>query len=154
MVITMIIITALLAGAAVLTQMQVRSSRGAQLTRSGHAALYCAESGLTAAREVVTANHAQWNAALSMTTEPAWLAGIVHDIDGDTTADFMITLRDNDDETPNDRTRDNDLTVYVVSRCIKDPEQPTEVSELVRFNGAGNCYQSQLGGCGGNNNAN
>ena len=80
-----------------------------------------------------------------------------HDVDGDTVADFVITLRDNDDETAptlNDAARDNDLTIYIVSTCTKYPDVPTQVSELVRFNGAGNCYQSQLGGCGGNNNAN
>jgi hypothetical protein len=85
------------------------------------------------------------------------LSGINHDIDGDGVADFTITLKDNDDELPplaNDTTRDNDLKVYVVSTCTKYPDTPKQVIELVQYNGGGNCYQSQQGGCGGNGNSN
>jgi hypothetical protein len=157
MVVTMIIVAALLAGAAVLASMQLKSSKGSEITRTGLSALSCAESGIVAARPTVMANYGQWNGSLTSPTEPTWLSVVNHDVDGDTLPDFTITLRDNDDETaptPNDLTRDNDLTVYIVSTCTKYPDVPTQVSELVRFNGAGNCYQSQLGGCGGNNNAN
>ncbi len=153
MLVTMIVITALLAGAAALAQVQVRSTRGAQLDRASISALHCAESGLTAARATVAASYPLWNAVLGATAEPSWLAGIDHDLDGDGVADFAITLRD-DDELPVDATRDNDLAVYIVSTCTKYPEVPTTVEELVRYNGAGSCYQAQLGGCGGNNNAN
>ena len=154
MLVTMVVVAALLAGAAALASMQHRSSRGAELSRTSITALYCAESGLAAARDTVAANYALWNGSLGATTEPAWLASVDHDVDGDGAADFELTLRDNDDDTPNDPARDNDLTVYVVSRCIKYPEVQTTVTELVRWNGGGNCYQAQLGGCGGNNNAN
>ena len=154
LLVTMIIVSALLAGAAVLVHMQMKSSRGAEMSRTMTSALHCAEAGLTAARPVVMTSYPQWNASLGMTVEPAWLASVNHDIDGDNAADFRITLKDNDDDTPNDLTRDNDLTVYVLSTCIKYPDVYTQVAELVRFNGGGNCYQSQLGGCGGNNNAN
>jgi type II secretory pathway pseudopilin PulG len=154
LLVTMILVAALLAGAAVLTSMQTKSNRSAELTRSSISALYCAESGLSAARNVVATSYASWNASLGATTEPAWLASVNHDIDGDGAADFALTLRDNDDETPNDVTRDNDLTVYIVSTCTKYPDVQTKVAELVRWNGGGNCYQAQLGGCGGNNNAN
>ncbi|HLL21442.1 MAG TPA: hypothetical protein VK427_04880 [Kofleriaceae bacterium] len=151
----MIVIAALLAGAAVLTQMQMKSSQGSQLARASLSSLYCAESGIAAARATVMASYAQWNSSLGLATEPSWLAAVDHDIDGDGQADFVITLRDNDDETPtNDPSRDNDLTIFIVSTCVKNPDAPGRVEELVRFNGAGNCYQSQLGGCGGNNNAN
>ena len=157
MLVTMIIIAALLAGAAVLARMSMNSTRGSQATRTSISSLHCAEAGLVAARTAVMASYAQWNAALAAGTEPAWLAAVPHDLDGDAAADFRITLKDNDDETApiaNDLTRDNDLTVFIVSTCIKYPEVQTTVAEMVRWNGGGNCYQSQLGGCGGNNNAN
>jgi hypothetical protein len=155
MLMTMIIITALLAGGAVLTSVTTKSFRGAELTRTGMTSLYCAESGLAVARAAVMTNYGGWNAALAAGTEPAWLASVDHDIDNDGSNDFRITLKDNDDETgPNDPTVDNDLQVFVVSTCVKYSEVQTAVTELVRFNGGGNCYQAQLGGCGGNNNAN
>ena len=154
LLVTMIIIAALLAGAAVLASIQMKSTRGAEMARTSMTSLHCAEAGLTAARGLVMASYAQWNASLGMTTEPAWLAPVNHDIDGDTVEDFRITLKDNDDDMPNDLARDNDLTVYILSTCTKYPDVYTQVAELVRFNGGGNCYQSQLGGCGGNNNAN
>lgn len=154
MLITMILITSMLAGGAVLVNLQLGSTRTAGLAHAKMSATYCAESGLATARSAITANYPLWNAALAAGTEPAWLAAIPHDLDGDGVADFRITLRDNEDETPLDPARDNDLTVYVVSRCIKYDDAPGEVMELVRFNGGANCYQSQFGGCGGNGNEN
>jgi type II secretory pathway pseudopilin PulG len=154
MLVTMIVVAALLAGAAALAAVQHKSTRGAEMSRAGLSSLYCAESGLAAARDTVANSYAQWNASLGDPTEPSWLASVSHDLDGDGTADFEITLRDNDDDTPSDPARDNDLIIYIVSKCIKHPDVQTAVTELVRWNGAGNCYQAQLGGCGGNNNAN
>ena len=152
MVMTLIVIAALLAGAAALTQLQLSSGKSATLQRTSTTALYCAEAGLAKARSVVSASYPQWNSSLGQTTEPAWLASIDHDVDDDGAADFEITLRDNHDDA--DLTRDNDLAIYIVSTCIKYEDVQTTVTELVRWNGAGNCYQAQLGGCGGNNNAN
>ena len=157
MLVTMILIAALLAGAAVLASMQMKSTRGSEITRTSLASMHCAEAGIVAARTAVMTSYPLWNASLGTTTEPAWLASVNHDIDNDGAADFRITLRDNDDEIApiaNDLTRDNDLQVFVVSTCIKFRDVQTQVAELLRFNGGGNCYQSQLGGCGGNNNAN
>lgn len=154
MLVTMILSAALMAGAAALVSVQLHATRSSGLTRSSISSVHCAEAGLAAARASVAANYAQWNASLGQSTEPSWLAGIDHDLDGDGVADFAIKLRDNDDETPADLTHDNDLSVFVVSTCTKYPDTPTEISELVRFNGGGNCYQAQLGGCGGNANAN
>lgn len=157
MLVTMVLIAALLAGAAVLASMQTKSTRGSQLTRASITSLHCAESGLVAARPAVMTNYPNWNGALAAGTEPAWLAAVDHDIDGDGAADFRLVLKDNDDETapmPNDITRDNDLTIYIVSTCIKNPDVEAQVAEMVRWNGGGSCYQAQLGGCGGNNNAN
>lgn len=154
MLLTMIVSAALMAGAAALVSVQLHSTRNSGLTRSSISSVHCAEAGLAAARAAVAANYAQWNATLGQSIEPSWLAAIDHDLDGDGVADFAITLRDNDDDTPADPAHDNDLSVFVVATCTKYPETPTEISELVRFNGGGNCYQAQLGGCGGNANAN
>jgi hypothetical protein len=154
MLVTMIMVAALLAGAASLAAMQMKSMRGSEMARTSISSLHCAEAGIVAARSAVMTNYALWNASLGETTEPSWLSAVNHDIDNDGTADYLITLRDNDDEATNDLTRDNDLQVFVVSTCIKFPDVQTQVAEMVRFNGGGNCYQAQLGGCGGNNNAN
>lgn len=154
MLVTMVLMAALLAGATALVSLQLKSTRGADMSRSNITAMYCAEAGLVRARTTVAANYGSWNAALGQTTEPTWLAGIDHDVDGDGSPDFQITLRDNFDDTPEDPTVDNDLTIYLVSTCTKYPDTPTEVTELVRFNGGGHCYDAQLGGCGGNANAN
>jgi hypothetical protein len=154
MLITLILMSVLLSGAAVMVSMQTRSTRDAGMMRSKMSALNCAEAGLVIARSTVAANYGLWNDALAQGTEPSWLAALDHDLDDDGAADFTITLRDNNDEIPDDQTRDNDLSIFIVSTCIKFPDTPAEVTELVRFNGGGNCYNAQLGGCGGNANAN
>jgi len=157
MLVVMVVVTALFAGAAVVTRLHLQGARSADYTRSGLGALYCAEAGLAVARGAVAQHYAGWNAALAAGTEPSWLAGLDHDLDDDGRADFEITLRDNDDEPVNvgsDPARDNDLRVYVVARCTKYAETEREVIELVQFNGGGSCYEAQFGGCGGNGNAN
>jgi hypothetical protein len=121
-------------------------------------ALYCAEAGLSAARPLVAANYTQWNAALTAGTEPAWLiAGLGnHSIDGDTTADFEISLRDNDDEVSpiaNNTLIDNDQTIYIVSKCKKFPDTEKEVVELVTYTGTSGCIKTQQGGCSGDGNS-
>jgi len=169
MLITMILIAALLGGAAILAGMQLASTRSSDLTRTGTQATYCAEAGLALARSTVLQNYPSWAAAIlasgtalnggTQPIEPTWLNGINHDLDtspADGIADFYVYLKDNDDEMTgaNDRTLDTDLKVFIVSRCIKYPDAIREVEELVQFTGGGTCYQSQLGGCGGNNNGN
>lgn len=155
MMMTLIVTAALLAGSAVLVSLQVGSNRGAELTRSGLTALYCAEAGISAARSAVAANYAGWAQYLGTNTEPSWLSTIDHDVDDDGADDFAITLRDNHDEgTANDPTKDNDLQVFVASTCIKFPETAKQLVELVRVSSGGNCYNAQLGGCGANGNAN
>lgn len=155
MLLVMIILAALMAGAATLTSVSASSSRSAATTNMMKASLACAEAGIVASRSFVMTNWTNWNAALAAGTEPAFLSSVSRDLDGDGLADFVVTLEDNVDETgTNDPTKDNDLTVYVVSQCTKYADTPVKVAELVRYNGGGNCYQAQLGGCGGNNNAN
>jgi hypothetical protein len=156
MLVTLILISALLAGAAVLAAMQMSSTRSSDITRTGMSATYCAEAGLAAARSVVAANYGSWAGNLGTGVEPTFLNSMSHDIDGDNVADFTIYLRDNDDETngTNNTAVDNDLRIFIVSRCTKYPENMKEVEELVQYSGGGTCYQSQQGGCWGNGNSN
>lgn len=164
MLITMIIIAALLAGAAVLVSMQMSSSRSTELTRNGLAALYCAEAGLAAARSVVTSNYGAWDAALTgncadsdcaSLIEPGWLSAISHDLDGDLISDFALYVRDNDDDAmPQDYDSDEDDTVFIVARCTKYPDSPRQVEELINHRPAMNQYRCQLGDILGQGNDN
>ena len=154
MLVTMILMAALLSGAAALVTLQLGATRSAGIVREKISSLHCAEAGLVTARATVAASYGQWNAALALGTQPSWLASLDRDVDDDGSPDFTLTLRDNFDEMPENAQQDNDLSVFIVSRCIKYGDAPTEVAELVRFNGGGSCYDAQLGGCGGNANAN
>jgi hypothetical protein len=158
--VTMLIIAALMAGAGILLSLQLRSSRTSDFTRSGTAALYCAEAGIAAARNVVAQSYSGWNGNMCtnpdpmLCTEPDWLATGIgsHDIDGDGDADFVVYLRDNDDDA--NGTIDNDLQVFVVSRCLAFPDTPKQVEELVLHNGAPPCMPFQQGGGNGDGNNN
>lgn len=163
MLVTMILVTALLAGVAVVASLQFASNRATDLTRNGLAALYCAEAGLMAARPTIMGGYDQWPIALaaynSGPTQPAWLSNSVfsHDIDADGIDDFQIYLQDNDDEappTPDNPLVDIDSKVFIVSKCIKYPDTPKVVKELVQYTPAQNCYRGQLGGCNGRGNNN
>jgi hypothetical protein len=160
MLVTMIIIAALLAGAAVVVSMQVQATRASGLTKQGLEALYCAEAGLAAAHSVVAANYSNWATQIAIdpngTTQPTWLGDTAfsHDLDGDGVDDFIVTIKDNDDETSglNDLTKDLDAKIFIISTCIKYPDTPKQVVELVNYSGGGTCYKSQEGGCNGNGN--
>lgn len=168
MLVTLILIAALLAGAGVLLSMQLASTRSADLTRTNISAVFCAEAGLAAARPIVAQNYAQWRTSLCTTSrtdpascvEPAWLASAIdaagtHDLDGDGRADFALYLRDNDDELgTNDPTVDNDLRVFVAARCLTYPDTPKQVDELVEHNGSFGCIGNMIGGADGDGNAN
>ena len=181
MLVTMIVVVALLSGAAVLVSMQVASNRSADITRTGLTSLYCAEAGLDAARPLVASNFAGWSGNLGTNIEPTWLnngpgctvatpsgccVGVActtttppalnHDIDGDGLPDFVITLVDNVDESPNNPAVDNDQSIFVVSTCINPryPDVQKQIEELVYFSGGGTCYHSQQGNCANNGNFN
>jgi hypothetical protein len=161
LVVTMIILTALAAGAASLVSVQMSSTKGNELSTSGNKSLYCAESGLAVGVPVVAANYTQWAATLGAggTNEPAWLYAAIgsHDIDGDGRDDFAVYIKDNEDEAPpltNDPTVDNDLKVFVVARCLEHTDTPREVQVLVQISGGGTCYKGQLGHCDNNDNNN
>jgi hypothetical protein len=168
MLVTMIVIAALLAGAAVLASMQMSSNRSTELTRNGLASLYCAEAGLAAAREYIGSNYGQWNPALAANcadgdcksvVQPSWLDNTIfsHDLDNpaDSVDDFMVSLRDNDDEIgAQNGSVDADDKVYIVSRCLKYPDTPKTVEELIEYKPAMNCYKMGKGGCNSQGNSN
>jgi type II secretory pathway pseudopilin PulG len=171
MLVTLIIISSLLAGAVVLVSMQLASNRSTDLSRSSVTALYCAEAGLHAARLAVGAaastdlDAAVAASAAGTTTEPAWLTTAInangdHDVNGDNAGpDFHVYLKDNDDEVVNSVTNnladDIDNKVWVVSVCDPYPETPQSVSELLSIPvQVGKMYDWQSGGAFGNNNYN
>ena len=168
MLVTLILISALLAGGGVLISLQMTSTRSADLTRTSMSSVFCAEAGLAAARPIVAQNYAQWGASLCPTYrtnpaacgEPAWLSTAInnwgtHDLDGDGQPDFEIYVHDNDDEPgTNNLSVDNDLRVFVVARCIKYLDTPKQVEELVEHNGSFGCIGNMIGGSDGDGNAN
>lgn len=168
MVVTMIVVAALLAGAAVLASMQLSSNRSTELTRNGLAALYCAEAGLTAARAHVANNYAVWTAALAANcadadcttlVQPTWLGtgAFSHDVDGGAVSDdFQVYIRDNDDEPSGtqDYAADVDDQVFIVARCTKYADTPKQVEELIKYKPAMNPYCAQEAGANSRNNDN
>jgi hypothetical protein len=161
MLVTLVLIAALIGGAAVVVSMQLASTKSADVTKIGMSSLYCAEAGLAAAHSAVAANKANWPAALAASasgdyTEPTWLqTAFPHNVGSGSGTDFQIYLKDNDDETgSNDLAVDIDGKIFIISRCIKYPDNPKQVGELIEATGGNSCYESQEGGCGGNGNAN
>ena len=159
MLVTMLLITALLAGAVVLTRMQPVSTRSADVGRQSNKSFNCAEAGVVTARAIVASSFNRWDEALATypsTAEPQWLNDAIgsHDLNGDSVDDFEIYLLDNDDETlgPLDPTHNNDLQVFIVSRCTSVTDYPKEVRELIEFNGGTNAYESQNRGATSANN--
>jgi len=165
MLVTLLVIVSLVAGAAVLVGLQMASNRSTDLTRSGTNALYCAEAGLVAARPIVVANYTQWGAALALSAasnfaEPTWLSTGInasmggHDLDTTVAStDFRVHLEDNHDETgASVPGTDTDLRIFIVSTCLAYPDTPKQVRELVEYNGVVACYPGQIGGGGGANN--
>lgn len=161
MVVVITLIAALLVGAGISVFLQVSDTRSTGLIRAARSSLYCAEAGLAAARPMIGVNYALWPEMLDAdpSNDPPWYP-ITGDIDDppDGVPDFEVTIRDNDDElppNPNDLNLDNDLRIFVVSRCTKYPETPREVLELVMYQGGGNSYRNQSGqGAGNSGNAN
>ncbi len=162
MLVTMIVIGALLAGAASLTNMQVQTQRSQDLVKTNISSLYCAEAGVAAARTALAATYSSWGAGLAQSAignkaEPDWLATAIgsHDLDGDGEGDFSAYIYDNsDDPGDNNPQADNDLQVFLVVSCTKFPETPNTITELVKYNGGTGCHPSQIGGCGGEGNGN
>jgi hypothetical protein len=158
MVTSMIVLSGLLVAAGASVYLLTAETKSTSFTASSRRSLFCAEAGLAAARNIVARNHGGWNAALDVNTaDPAWypITGYL-EANGSGPPDFTVTLKDNDDELPpldNEPNRDNDLRVFIVSRCDRYPEHPRTVMELVEYSSAGHTYRHQ-GGQGGNNSGN
>jgi hypothetical protein len=85
MLVTLIVTSALIAGAAVLASTQMASTRGSSIARNGLQSLYCAEAGLAMARPWVMAQYQvdQWKSSLTLSAsgtassawEENWLSG-------------------------------------------------------------------------------
>lgn len=120
------------------------------MVKASRSSLFCAEAGLSASRSIITLNHATWPLVLDadLTNNPPWYP-IRGSIDSDPDDDFEVTIRDNDDELPptlNDPTRDIDLQVFAVARCIKNANASREIVELLQVAGGGHLYRNQAGG--------
>lgn len=142
--VVLVVLGVLLAAAATLTQLEVTSTRSSGMVVNSTRALYCAEAGLAAARPIIAANVASWNASLCSPPEqpcpePPWLAAALnHDLDTPAVPtdppDFIVIITDNDDEAVNDLDRDSDGTIQIVSTCLKYPDAPRQVTETVHLN--------------------
>lgn len=161
MVVVVTILAALLAGGAVALVLQVGNTKQAGLVKSQRAAMYCAEAGLVAARGALSATPSLWNALLDADPDnnPSWYphgVGVTGDIDQppDGDVDYQVVVRD-DDDGDGDPESDANARIYVISRCIKYPNTPAEIVELIDMSGAGHTYRNQAGqGPGNTGNAN
>jgi hypothetical protein len=154
MLVVSTILVALLAGGGIALYLQLESTKSASLTKSGKSSLYCAEAGLAASRGIISLNYFAWPTLLDgdASNDPPWYP-IRGDIDGDGKNDYEVTVLDNDDEVApadNDPAIDSDEKIFVVSKCLQNPEVPRQVMELVEYGGGGHIYKSQAGGGAGN----
>jgi hypothetical protein len=160
MVLVLTILAALLAGGAIALTLQRGSTQSSGLTASNRRSLYCAEAGLSAARQFVLVNTSNWDAMLddvvgtssTYDNNPEGFP-IEGDIDDDGEVDYEVTVRDDDDDAV--ATTDVNGRIFLVSKCIKWPAYESEVLELIDVSGAANVCTNRLqkGGCaskGGN----
>jgi hypothetical protein len=162
MIVVMVILVALLSAGAIALYLQVAENRSASLVKQTRESLFCAEAGLAVGREMLGEQYTLWQDMIDNdpSNDPPDYP-IRRDIDGDNVIDFEVTVEDNDDELattgqPNDPDVDQDLRVFIVSRCIRlDKTAPREVRELVEYSSQGAVYRNQQGqGQGNTNNAN
>lgn len=157
MVLVITVLAALLAVGAIGLSLQLNSTKSATLVKDSRSALYCAEAGIAAARNILTANRAVWNDLLAWNadntlTKPVWYP-ITGDIDDDGVMDFTVTIRDDGDDL--DPLTDFNDTIIVVSVCTKYGDSPSSVMEVISLQGGGHSYRNQSGqGSGNTGNAN
>jgi hypothetical protein len=157
MVVVLTILAALFVGGAYALYLQIQDTRAAGYVSRERQALYCAEAGLVATRQFVAANQPLWGDMLNPNVADPAGYPVQGDLTGDGQIDFIGTIEDNLDEPPDahDPFTDNDLRLYVISRCVQFPDSPREVRELVEFAPIGGYYRSQAGhGPGGTGNTN
>lgn len=145
-----VILTGLLVAASATAYLLTIETRSTGMVTMARRSLFCAEAGLAAGRATVVANYATWSLVLDGVAgnDPAWYPITGRMEAGAGPADYEVTLRDNDDELPplaNDPTVDNDLKVFIISRCTRYPEYPRVVMELIEYQRAGDAYRSQSG---------
>jgi hypothetical protein len=156
LMVVMIVMAALMTAGGLAIYVSSSEIKSTGYVATSRQALFCAEAGLAASRSVVTANYASWGLALDGDSgnDPLWypIQGHLSDTpSGD--PDYEVTIRDNDDEhspAPNDPTKDSDLQVYVQATCLKYPDTPRTVTELIQYQGNGYVYRNQSGQGGGN----
>jgi len=157
LMVTIILISALLAGGMLAIYLMVADTKSAQYVTESRGALFCAEAGLTGGREYVEANAGNWGLMLDDDdgNDPVGYP-VEGDLDGDNVNDWSVTVKDNDDDFPtNDPFADSDGAIFMVATCIKYPDTPRQVMEMLSFSGGGTNYRNQAGqGAGGTNNAN
>jgi hypothetical protein len=157
MTITMMLVLALLAAGALAFYLSMADTHSAIYVTQSRGALFCAEAGLSGARDYVSSSAGEWPQMLDTDTgnDPAGYP-VEGDLDGDGNNDWRVTIRDNDDEYPTDDPNvDTDGTIFMVSTCLGYPDTPREVLEMISFSGGGTNYRDQSGqGAGGSNNAN
>jgi hypothetical protein len=151
MLLVVVLLTSLLAAAATAGYLISIETRSTAMVTTQRRALFCAEAGLAAARDVMLAGHASWDSVLdgAAGNDPAWYP-VRGRTDGADVGppDFEVTLRDNDDEVApfaDDPTHDNDLRVFMVSRCLRHTDTPRTVIELIEDRITGEAYRSQGG---------
>lgn len=149
MVVVITILAALLAGGAVALTLQLGSTRQTAVVKSSKTAMYCAEAGLASARFTIQANYQLWNQLLDTDpdNDPSWYP-IEGDIDDppDGVNDYIVTVYDDDDDA--DKNSDINSAVFIRSRCVKYPQTPAEILELMSLSGDTHCYSNQKGACG------
>lgn len=157
LMVTIILISALLAGGMLAIYLMVADTKSAQYVTESRGALFCAESGLAGGRTYVETNSGNWGLMLDDDegNDPDGYP-VEGDLDGDGEADWQVTVRDNDDDFPtNDPFVDSDGAIFMVATCTKYPDTPRQVMEMISFSGGGTNYRNQAGqGAGGTNNAN
>ena len=154
LVITMMLVSALLAGGALALYLQIGDTRSAQYVSEKRAAFYCAEAGLVGAR---SANSGSW--ALMLDSDPLDDPEgypVEGDLDSDGDVDWRVEIKDNDDEYPTDNPAyDSDGMVFMISTCLTYPDTPREVMQLVRVSAGQHSCRNQRGqGAGNTSNAN
>jgi hypothetical protein len=157
LVVTMILVTALLAAGSLALYLHVSDTHSASFVAQNRGALFCAEAGLAGARDYISENSTDWPVMLDGTTsnDPDGYP-VEGDLDGDGNMDWHVEIRDNDDEYPTDNPDvDTDGTIFMVATCLNYTDTPRELLEMVSFTGGGTNYRNQSGqGAGGSNNAN
>jgi len=158
MVLVLTVMAALLAAGSVALLLQVNASKSSNLVASSKRALFCAEAGLQASRTFIVANKSSWTLMLDTDAgnDPVGYP-VTGDFDGDGDDDWRVTIRDDDDDVGDDPTVDENDRVFIVSECIKYPEFPVMLAELIELaQSSGKCTNRlQKGGCaskGGNQN--